>query len=98
MRVACDAAVTVEVTADVVKLCPFRDEVDRGTLVVAWYAESHTLELHAFRAWLDCFATRRISHEDFTRLVASELTSLFSDTVEVVATWQTAGMAIAVAA
>lgn len=67
----------------VVKQCPFKDETDRGELVITIPGEAP--ELHALAASVDGFANIRISHEDFTAGVAA----LLPAGSEAVSTWTT---------
>lgn len=78
------------VTASVVKLCPFYDEVDMGTVTFTW--RGYAPELHALAARLRAYRDVRISHEDFTRALV-ETTG-----AKVVTTWSTAGLSVEVSA
>lgn len=94
-----DSRVQIKVTAPVYKLCPFVDEADAGTVTATWAANRGTLELHEFRAYLDTFKGRKMTHEDFTREVADHLWALLPDDMfGVSSTWTTAGMAVTVVA
>jgi hypothetical protein len=67
----------------VIKRCPFKDELDAGELVIAVNGDAP--ELHALGARVDAIASGRISHEDFTRKVAA----LFPAGSRVTTTWKT---------
>lgn len=58
-----DAAVTVTATAPIRHLCPFKDELDQGTVTIVWDCNGHTIELHSLAAYLDGFYAEKISHE-----------------------------------
>lgn len=88
MRLDLTARLTETVTADVTKLCPVKDETDTGTVTITYVIRGEAFELHALRTYLDTFADRRISHEDFTAEVAQTLN------VDVVSSWVTAGMEV----
>ena len=88
---------TMTVTAPVRHLCPFKDEVDDGTVRITYSLAGRTLELHSLRAWLDTLADRTVSHEDLTRALSDTLTHEhhLAD-VRVVTEWETAGMHVVV--
>lgn len=80
--------VKVRITADVAKLCPVKDEIDTGTVTLTYQTEGSALELHGLRAYLDRYATVRLSHEEFTRRVADDTGA------EVESAWTTADMKV----
>lgn len=80
--------VKVSIFADVAKLCPVKDETDTGTVAITYATRGEAFELHALRAYLDAFADRHVSHEDFTVVVAQTLKA------DVVSRWVTAGMEV----
>lgn len=91
-----EAHVRLSAKASIRHLCPFVQEVDNGTLTVAWDADGWTLELHALHAYLGTFAEREISHEELTAEVQAELSSHHGiNNVSVTSSWRTAGMEVA---
>lgn len=87
---ACDMAVSLRMP--VVKQCPFRDETDAGELVITIPGDAP--ELHDLAAAVDSAAAGRVSHEDFTRRVASLLPAGSG----VVTTWHTGPWSVEVRA
>lgn len=87
-----------EVTATGVlkHLCPFVDEEDHGTITVTWKVGVDTIELHALAAYLSRFEQVRISHEDLTARIASELDATGVEIVDIKTSWSTAGFAVTV--
>lgn len=74
------------VTADVVKLCPFRREVDHGRV---WFEfDRDAPELHDLAEYLGGLTDALLSHEEYTRLLRSEIGG------RVTTTWRTAGLDI----
>jgi hypothetical protein len=67
----------------VAKQCPFKDETDRGELVIT--IPGDVPELHAFGEVVDLLTADPISHEDFTSRVAA----LLPAGSEAVTTWTT---------
>lgn len=87
--------VTVTTYADLTHLCPFVDEVDRGTVKLTWRVDGQTLELHSVRAYLDGFATSRLSHEEVTNRIGHDIASIPGvELIEVTTAWDTAGMEV----
>lgn len=92
----------VTATFPVTHRCPFRDELDEGTVTVSWTTTHHlTIELHSLAAYLTEFRDLAISHEDLTARLLDDLQSAgqgrspFSVTeVEVSTAWTTAGAAV----
>ena len=81
----------ITVTAPVTKVCPYRDEVDVGTVTITFdIMDGDGPELHGFAAYLAAFTDRALSHEMFTRIVAVDHDAATSST------WTTAGMAVTV--
>lgn len=81
----------VVVRGPVKKLCPYRNEVDEGTVTVT-FSVSHRddcRELHSLAGYLGSFEGASLSHEDFTRQVHADLAAL-----SVESTWQTAGLTV----
>jgi NADPH-dependent 7-cyano-7-deazaguanine reductase QueF len=94
-----DVDVVVEVTADFIHLCPYKEEVDEGQVVISWRTQhGHTLELHSLAAWLDLFDEAAVSHETLMAHIQDELTRLVGIPVSVVGTFETAGMKVSVTA
>lgn len=90
-----EAHTRLSAEANIQHLCPFVQEVDNGTLTVAWDADGWTLELHALRAYFSTFSDREISHEELTSEVQAELSSHHGiNNVSVTSNWRTAGMEI----
>jgi NADPH-dependent 7-cyano-7-deazaguanine reductase QueF len=97
LTVPVEANVRLSVTASIQHLCPFVQEVDNGTVTVAWDTEGWTFELHALRAYLNTFVDREISHEDLTDEIRAELNSHHGiNNVTIGSTWRTAGMEVVV--
>jgi NADPH-dependent 7-cyano-7-deazaguanine reductase QueF len=96
--VCCDTpGVRVEATGRIVHLCPHVDEVDEGTVTVAWTTTTHTVELHALRAYLDEWAGTRISHEHLVEGIRADLLSMSPITdVTVTAAFTTARLSVGV--
>jgi NADPH-dependent 7-cyano-7-deazaguanine reductase QueF len=89
----------VQITGTLVHRCPHVDEVDRGTVRIAWTCTGRTLELHSLAAWLQQFTDEPVSHEELTGRIRDELAALTGITdVEVSSDWRTAGLAVAVTA
>lgn len=85
--------VVMRVTAPLIHLCPYRDEVDEGTVSITWETEGRTFELHSLREWLVQFKNQKVSHEELTKHIKDELDFCHGLTVVSVAThWGTAGM------
>lgn len=82
----------VTVTADVRKRCPYKDEVDAGTLtLVLNVPEGDGPELHDLAAYLGSFSDHALSHEEFTRNICLDL-----PVIEAKTTWRTAGLSVEV--
>ncbi len=73
----------VIIRRQVVKRCPYRDELDAGELTVT--VDGEAPELHALGAQVDAIVSEPVSHEDFTRSVAA----LLPPGSRVVTTWRT---------
>lgn len=88
--------VRLEVTAKAVHLCPHRDEVDEGTVVVAWSPYEATIELHSLCAYIESLADVRISHEGYVSKVREDVEEALAwrGAVVVSATFTTAGMRV----
>ena len=93
--VPCASVVTMTATGDIRHLCPFEDEVDYGTISVTWTTNGQTVELHSMAQWFREFRDVKISHEELTDHIVSELRLMSGLTdVTVTTTWETAGMQI----
>lgn len=92
----CSAPVYVEIGARITKLCPFKDEVDYGTVTIGYWVEGKTLELHALRALLDTYSDKKMTHEDFVNKLAEELTVTLESPTAVTSKWETAGLCVEV--
>lgn len=90
------APATVAAHSSATHLCPYRDEVDVGTVEVVWEAGEQTIELHSLGEWLDSLATMKVSHEEYTHHVREQLERLGLPIKRVSTTWQTAGMDVTV--
>lgn len=55
---------SIDLVADVTKLCPFRPEYDRGRLHIWFEPDGKTFELHALSRRLLRYGRIAISHED----------------------------------
>jgi hypothetical protein len=89
------AGITTHITAPLRHRCPYRDELDVGTVTMIWETIDETFEIHSLRAYLDYFKDVTISHED----LVEDLASLLRDTPGVTGklittTWDTAGMEV----
>jgi NADPH-dependent 7-cyano-7-deazaguanine reductase QueF len=91
----------IEVVAlfDITHRCPFRDEIDQGSIEIAWRTDTRTIELHwlasVLRDWSEC----AISHEQYTSQIRDDLDALFGfDLVRVRSEWRTAGATVVVTA
>ena len=60
--------VSVTITRQVIKPCPFKNEMDAGELVVVIPGDAP--ELHQLGRTVDGLCGEAVSHEDFTRAVA----------------------------
>jgi hypothetical protein len=76
----------------VVKRCPYKDETDRGELVITIPGDAP--ELHALGEAVDGLTAEPISHEDFTRRIAA----LLPAGSEAVTTWVTGPWSVEVRA
>jgi NADPH-dependent 7-cyano-7-deazaguanine reductase QueF len=93
----CLAPASVSVTAPLTHLCPFRDEIDEGTVTISWDVAGGTLELHSLRRYLDRFRASKLSHEEATARIFHDLSSEVGvRLLSVSSTWSTAGMEVAV--
>jgi NADPH-dependent 7-cyano-7-deazaguanine reductase QueF len=88
-------SLTLHVTAPIRHICPFRDEVDDGSITITWRTLNGTFELHDLREYLKSFAEVKISHESLTDTIYRELSSAPSiRIIDVETTWRTAGMEV----
>lgn len=74
---------TVYAVREVTKICPFKDEIDRGTLIIA--CPDDAPELHKLAAEIDKICVEPVSHEDFTW----EVLTLLPAGSEVLTVWKT---------
>lgn len=90
-----DSHSRVSATGPLRHMCPHLDEVDRGTVEIAWTCAGSTIELHSLATYLKTFADERISHEALTRAIRDELAALYGVAdVAVSTTWSTAGLTV----
>jgi NADPH-dependent 7-cyano-7-deazaguanine reductase QueF len=95
--VAAPHGVSMSVVSVPIKhLCPFKRELDRGTVDITWRTLTATYELHSLRESLKAFDRVVISHEDLTTFIAEELAQFpeMIDQVTVSTRWDTAGMEV----
>lgn len=98
LGVPCPVVVRVTVQADAQHRCPFKDELDRGTVVVEWTtAHGETLELHKLAALIARHVDVEISHEQWT----AELMNAIREGAQVadlrvVSSWVTGGLLVEV--
>jgi NADPH-dependent 7-cyano-7-deazaguanine reductase QueF len=64
---------TVTAHAPIKHECPFKNEVDTGTITITWKCNGFTFELHSLAEYLACYADQAISHEDLVALIAADL-------------------------
>jgi len=89
------ADVTVRTTGDLTHLCPFKNEVDHGTVAIVWRALGKTYELHSLAEYLQRFKDCEMSHEAITDRIRSDLSVVVGiDLVSVETTWHTAGLSV----
>jgi len=62
---------SVTICRQVIKACPFKDEMDAGELVITIAGDAP--ELHKLGREVDGLCTGPVSHEDFTRAVLALL-------------------------
>lgn len=97
--VPCASVVDVQAQSHIVHLCPFKNEVDEGEVEVSWTtAGGMTLELHSLAAYLRGFEGTLISHEDLVEKIRYDLSELPVWNVSVRGMFNTAHMAVVVAA
>lgn len=91
--------VTVTVVGPLTHLCPHVDEVDTGTIEITWTAQGETYEFHSLAEYLAGFADTRMSSEAITDRIRHDLSVVPRiKLVSVTTTWDTAGLAVTVAA
>lgn len=61
----------VRLKRQVVKRCPYRDEIDRGTLVIMWADADAAPELHALAQQVDACGSEPTTHEEWTARIAA---------------------------
>lgn len=75
--------------------CPFVDETDYGTIAVRYTPYEYEIELHSFKNYLGSFEDTKISHEDLTRRIWSELEEWINPArLSVNTSFKTAGLAV----
>lgn len=79
----------ISVTCDVVKRCPFKDEIDFGNVILTF--KETAPELHYVADLIATYRDRQLSHEDFTNEMLAVL-----NPETVVSTWTTAGFSVTV--
>lgn len=91
---------TLRMTAEVSKRCPFRNEVDSGTVTV--YCPrlvDRTVELHSVAKWFELWRDTAISHEMFTMLVHAAFCDVLRvQDVQVTSNFDTAGIRVEIVA
>jgi hypothetical protein len=88
--------VIVTVTGPVTKRCPYRDEIDEGTVTMTFLVLSGDApELHGLAEQIAAGLNEKVSHEDYTR--AMWATWFPKGLRRVETTWTTAGMEVRVA-
>jgi len=94
LTVDCESSATVTVTSSLVHQCPFRHEIDNGSITITWICDNRTIELHSLATYLQTFADTEISHEEIASVILSYLSSLDSRIrlISVHATFLTAGI------
>lgn len=100
LGVRCPDAVRVTVVSSARHRCPFKDEVDFGTVRIEWTtSRGETIELHTLAALIAANADTEVSHERWTADLASTI-SADADVEALVVTsqWTTAGIAVSVRA
>lgn len=83
---------TVVVTSPITHLCPFRDEIDHGTVEFTFNGKAP--ELHRLAAVLGDYANEAISHESLT----AQLGLFYPEAASIVTHWITAGCQVEVRA
>lgn len=61
----------IVVNRDVIKQCPYREEVDYGKLSITFPDDA--IELHHLGELIDDMTDKRLTHEDYTRRVLALL-------------------------
>jgi NADPH-dependent 7-cyano-7-deazaguanine reductase QueF len=91
------AVVRVTATFPLTHLCPFAQEIDRGSVTISWTTLAGTIELHSLRDYLAGFAVVAASHEEITGRIEEDLLmpDVIAD-VQVTTRWQTAGAEVVV--
>lgn len=83
----------VTATGPIRHMCPFRHEVDEGTVSVSWRVNGATFELHDLAEYLTSFRDLTISHEELTARIYAHLGGW---AVNVTTRWVTAGLEVTV--
>lgn len=94
--VDCLPSVDVVVVGPLTHRCPYRDEVDEGTVRIEWSTAGSTFELHALRDYLDQWATRKVSHEEIAVAIRDDLDVPGVENLIVVVDYPTAGFGVRV--
>jgi NADPH-dependent 7-cyano-7-deazaguanine reductase QueF len=89
---------TVALNAPIRHLCPFKDEVDSGTITITWTCAGFTIELHSLASYLAQFSDSAISHEDLVEFIALDMDALGNGiaATSVTARFTTAGLGVEV--
>jgi NADPH-dependent 7-cyano-7-deazaguanine reductase QueF len=77
-------------------LCPFKNEVDIGSVQVEFTVGATTFELHSLADYFRIFEQETISHEALTDRIFYDLSGQGIAIVQVVTEWNTAGMPVSV--
>lgn len=94
-----DSDVIVTATFPLVHRCPHVEEVDEGSVTIAWRVEGETYELHSLREYLDGFKDAELSHEQITSRICHDLSVVPRiSIIEVITAWSTAGGTVEVRA
>lgn len=85
----------VTISGPVTKRCPYREEVDEGTVTLTFdVGDDEAPELHGLAARLRRHEDARVSHEAYSLALIDDLGP--SGCVHVRTTWQTAGLEVTV--
>jgi NADPH-dependent 7-cyano-7-deazaguanine reductase QueF len=87
--------VDMAISSPIRHLCPVVNEVDNGTVRIAWTTDGDTLELHSLAAYIGNFEGVTISHEELADAIHSDLSYPEGiAAVRVALDFETAGMAV----
>ena len=97
--VPCDNYVTVTAFGPLRHMCPYKDEIDNGTVTITWRPDGETFELHALAEYLRGYEHSPVSHETITDRIQHDLSMITAvAAVRVETSWQTAGFRVRVEA